>query len=99
MCCCEIWSKIAVFAAAGVTQFTVTPVRASSLPSDLVNAITPAFEAEYAHAFGLPSLPAIGATLTIRPYCRFTMCGATARAQRNGLVRLTFSTRFHSSTG
>src|SRR5262245_61001278 len=98
MCCCEIWSKIAVFAAAGVTQFTVTPVWASSLPSDLVNAITPAFEAEYAHAFGLPSLHAIEATLTIRPYRRSSICGATARSQINGPVRLTFNTRSHSST-
>ena len=34
--------KIAVFTAAGVTQFTRTPVSASSLPNDLVRAITPA---------------------------------------------------------
>ena len=40
---------------------------ASSLPSDFVRPITPAFEAEYAEAFGLPSLPATEATLTIRP--------------------------------
>src|SRR5882672_340529 len=37
--------------------------------------------------------------LTTRPYLRFTMCGATARQHRNWLVRLTFSTRSHSSTG
>ena len=46
MCCCVIWSKIAVFAAAGVTQLTSTPVCASSLPSALVSEITPALEAE-----------------------------------------------------
>src|SRR2546423_10824817 len=67
MCSSVIWSKIAVFAAAGVTQFTRTPLRASSLPSDFVSEMTPAFEAEYATAFGLPSLPAIEAMLTIRP--------------------------------
>jgi hypothetical protein len=33
---------MAVFTAAGVTQFTRTPVSASSLPSDLVSAITAA---------------------------------------------------------
>ena len=67
MCSCVIWSKIAVFAAAGVMQLTDMSCAASSLPSDFVSAITPAFEAEYAGAFGLPSLPAIEATLTMRP--------------------------------
>src|SRR5581483_10334031 len=43
---CDIWSNIGVRTAAGVTQFTRTDVCASSLPSDLVNPITPAFEAE-----------------------------------------------------
>ena len=45
MCCSVIWSKIAVFAAAGVTQLTSTPDCASSLPRDLVSEITPAFDA------------------------------------------------------
>jgi hypothetical protein len=48
-------------------QLTEMSWEASSLPSDLVKAITPAFDAEYAGAFGLPSLPAIEAMLTIRP--------------------------------
>ena len=52
---------------AGVTQFTTTPDRASSLPSDFVSEMTPAFEAEYATALGLPSLPAMEAMLTMRP--------------------------------
>src|SRR5262252_10201774 len=99
MCCCFIWLKIAVFAAAGVTQLTRTPARANSFPSDLVSAITPAFEALYATALGLPSLPAIDAMLTMRPYLRFTMWGATARQHRNWLVRFTRSTRSHSSNG
>src|SRR2546430_14614229 len=55
ICSSVICSKIAVLAAAGVTQFTSTPLCASSLPSDLVNEMTPAFEAEYATALGLPS--------------------------------------------
>jgi len=42
MCSGLIWSKIAVLTAAGVMQLTRTPVSASSLPSDLVNAITAA---------------------------------------------------------
>src|SRR5512137_1715562 len=67
MCCCEIWSKIAVRTAAGVTQLTRMPVFASSLPNDLVSPITPAFDALYADAVGLPSLPAIDAMLTMRP--------------------------------
>ena len=40
MCCCDIWSKIAVRTAAGVTQLTRMPVFASSLPSDFVSPIT-----------------------------------------------------------
>jgi len=46
MCSGVIWSKIAVLAAAGVMQFTAMSWPASSLPSDLVSAMTPAFEAE-----------------------------------------------------
>ena len=46
MCCCDIWSKIRVRAAAGVTQLTAMSRPAVSLASDLVRAITPAFEAE-----------------------------------------------------
>src|SRR6266850_6121340 len=99
MNCSVICSKIAVFAAAGVTQLTSTPDCASSLPSDLVSAITPALDAEYATALGLPSLPAIEAMLTMRPYPALTMCGATARQHRNWLVRLMRSTRSHSSMG
>jgi hypothetical protein len=41
-----IWSRIAVSTAAGATQFTRISVRASSLASDLVKAITPALAAE-----------------------------------------------------
>src|SRR6185295_20163943 len=59
------WSRIAVCAAAGVTQLTSTPFLASSLPSALVNAIRPPLAAAYAAAFGLPSLPAIDAILTM----------------------------------
>src|SRR5437762_1557405 len=99
MCCFVIWSKIAVFAAAGVTQLTSTPVCASSLPRLFVSEITPALDAEYATAFGLPSLPATEAMLTIRPYFALTILGATARQHRNWLVRLTRSTRSHSSIG
>jgi hypothetical protein len=45
MCACVIVANIAVFAAAGETALTSTPLPASSLPSDLVRAIRPAFEA------------------------------------------------------
>src|SRR6187200_2077385 len=61
------WLRIAVCAAAGVTQLTSTPLCASSLPSALVNAISPPLAAAYAAAFGLPSLPATEAMLTMRP--------------------------------
>ncbi len=46
MCCCVIWSKIAVRTAAGVMQFTRISDFASSLPRDFVSPITPALEAE-----------------------------------------------------
>src|SRR2546429_9537707 len=99
MCVSVIWSKIAVFAAAGVTQFTSTPDCASSLPSDLVSEMTPPLDAEYATALGLPSLPATEAMLTMRPYPALPMCGATARQQRNWLGRLMASPTAHSPTG
>src|SRR5689334_12663569 len=52
---------------AGVMQLTRMPVPASSLPSDLVNAITAAFDALYADTIALPSLPAVDDMLTMRP--------------------------------
>src|SRR6218665_1376677 len=67
MCCCDIWSKIAVRAAAGVIALPVMLDCPSSFPSDVVKPMTAALEALYAEAFGLPSLPATEATLTMRP--------------------------------
>ena len=58
---------MAVRTAAGVTQLTRISVFASSLPSDFVSPITAAFDALYAGALGLPSLPATDAMLTMRP--------------------------------
>ena len=46
MCCSVIWLNNSVFTTAGATQFTSTPVVASSLPSDLVRPMTPALDAE-----------------------------------------------------
>src|SRR6266568_7860551 len=99
MCACVDCLSISVWMTAGVMAFTQTPAVASSLPSDLVSEMTPALDAEYANALGLPSLPAIEAMLTMRPYPALTMYGATARQHRNWLVRLTRSTRSHSSIG
>ena len=45
MCSCFIESKIGVFAAAGVTALTSTPLFASSFASDFVSPIRPAFDA------------------------------------------------------
>src|SRR5438876_645395 len=45
MCAWVICASMPVFTAAGVTQFTRMPVFASSLPSDFVSEITPAFDA------------------------------------------------------
>ena len=49
-------------------QFTAMFSPASSFPRDFVSAMTPAFDALYAEAFGLPSLPATDEMFTIRPY-------------------------------
>ncbi len=45
MCAWVMVANIAVFAAAGETALTSTPLPASSLPSDLVSAIRPALDA------------------------------------------------------
>ena len=45
MCASVMVAKSAVFAAAGETALTSTPVVASSLPSDLVSEINAAFDA------------------------------------------------------
>src|SRR6266550_1705319 len=84
---------------AGAMQFTSTPQPATSLPSDLVIPITAALLAEYAEAFGLPSLPAIEATLTTRPYCRSSILRKAARLQKNVPSQLIANTRRHSSSG
>src|SRR6218665_528061 len=99
MCCCDIWSKIAVRTAAGVIAFTVMLDCASSLPSDLVKRMTAALEALYAEAFGLPSLPATEATLTMRPQLPDSMYGTIARLQGNNPFRFTSITCRHCSTG
>src|SRR6266536_319515 len=67
--------RIGVSISAGVTQFTRIPFAASSLPMDFVSPITPALAAEYAAAYGLPSLPAIEEMLTIRPQPALSMYG------------------------
>ena len=59
--------------------------------------MTPALVALYGDAFGLPSLPAIDATFTIRPYCCSSMRGTMARQHRNTPNRLTCRTACHSS--
>jgi hypothetical protein len=74
-------------------------VPATSLPIAFVSAITAAFDAEYAAAIGLPSLPAIEETLTIRPYPRSIMLGSTARLQKKTPSALIAMTRLHSSSG
>ena len=77
----------------------VIPFGPSSRAAVMVRAITPALAAQYAESRAKPSFPAIEAILTMRPYLRFTICGASVRQHRNWLVRLVRSTRSHSSTG
>ena len=66
-CSFDIWSKILVFAPAGVIAFTAMLYYANSFPNDLVRPITPALAELYALAFAFPSLPATEAIFTIRP--------------------------------
>ncbi len=66
-CSSESSPSIGVMITAGAMQLTRIPLPATSLPIDFVIPITAAFDEEYAPAIGLPSLPAIEATLTMRP--------------------------------
>jgi len=52
-CSSETRTSIGVAITAGVTQFTKTPVPATSFARAFVRPMTPAFEAEHAAAFGL----------------------------------------------
>src|SRR5215470_4105040 len=99
MCDCDICANNGVRTAAGVTQFTRISVSASSLPRDLVSAITAALLALYADAFGLPSLPATEAMLTMRPKLRARIGGTTARQQLKTPCTLTANTRLQASIG
>src|SRR5689334_18977053 len=64
------------------------PSVATSLATDFVNAITAAFVDEYGDMLGLPSLPAMDAMLTMRPYFWLRMCEITARVQYTAPSRL-----------
>src|SRR6266550_2097186 len=99
MCSSLSWPRIGVSMTAGAMQLTSTPEPATSLPIDFVIPITAALLAEYAEAFGLPSLPAIEATLTTRPYPRSTIFRRAARLQKNVPSQLIANTRRHSSSG
>ena len=66
-CSSDICPSIGVLITAGAIAFTRIPVPATSLPIAFVRPITAAFDDEYAPAIGLPSFPAIEATLTMRP--------------------------------
>src|SRR5947199_10778223 len=68
MCSSLSCPRMGVSTTAGAMQFTSTPEPATSFAIDFVIPITAALLAEYAAAIGLPSLPAIDATLTTRPY-------------------------------
>ena len=68
-------SSICVLITAGEIALTVmSPLPASSLASDFVNAMTAALDAESGKSVGLPSLPAIEATAAPIP------CPARSRA-------------------
>src|SRR5438874_710156 len=78
---------------AGDTALTVmSPAAASSLASDFVKQISAALLAEYGPSAGFPSLPAIDAMLTMRPYLRSRMPWRTALQHSTGPMTLTART-------
>ena len=76
---------------------TRTPVVASSFPTDFVRAMTAAFDAEYAARFGLPSLPAMLAKLTIRPHPVCTIPGGERTDGVDDAETFTSRVRRHAS--
>src|SRR5271169_4100605 len=75
---------------AGDTAFTVmSPAPATSLARDFVRQMSAALLAEYGPSVGLPSLPAMEAMLTIRPYFRSRMLLTTALQHSTGPITLT----------
>src|SRR5262245_16590144 len=75
----------------------MSPFPTNSLDSDLVKAMTVAVPAELGPIFGLPSLPAIDATLTIRPYLRSIIFGSTTL--QHNTKPITFMLKTNSQSG
>jgi len=94
----DVLAFMGVAMTAGAMTFTRTPLVASSLPRDLVIAITAALDAEYAESPAFPSLPAMLATLTMRPQPRSIMPGAKARHRWKLPVTLTDIVAAHSAS-
>src|SRR6516162_4763839 len=98
MVVCGKPSRIGVAMTAGEIALTVmSPCPASSLARDFVKQISAALLAEEGPSVGLPSLPAIEAMLTMRPYFRSRMLLTTALQHRTGPTTLTDSTFSQSS--
>ena len=81
----------------GQTTFNVTPLRASSRASVLVNAMMPPLHAAYTASPDEPTRPASDATLTTRPKPRSAMPRATTWCMFSGPYRLIWMTLSHSA--
>src|SRR5439155_1406684 len=92
------WSRIGVWITAGDTLLTqMSPLPTSSFDSDFVSAITAALLAEYGPILGFPSLPAMLAMFTIRPYFLSIISGNTALQHNTRPVTLMLNTNSQSS--
>ena len=74
--------SIGVSVGPGHTLLAVTPARATSRASVLVNAITPPFAPAYTASPEEPTRPASEPMFTTRPHPRPTISGTTARVTR-----------------
>ena len=80
----------------GTTQLTVTPCGANSDASALVKPIRPDLPAATCRRPGAPRCVLTPPILMMRPYLLRTMCGSTAREQRNAPSSTTPMTSCHS---
>ena len=91
-------SSISVFTHPGQTALTRTPRPPHSAARVRVRPIRPCLLALYAARSEIPSNPGTELTFTMLPETRSSIVFPNSRHIRNGLVRLTASVRFQSSS-
>src|SRR5713101_6810046 len=93
----EVFFSISVSTLPGSTTAQKTPCSRPSSASDLTKPVRPHLLALYAAAWGVPSVPEMEPTATMRPRVRRS-AGQAALAQRNAPLRFTPSTRSHCAS-